>query len=91
MILVVIIVNLTPDQPVAEGNQRTFTCKAPGHENISSYVWKWNDTTISGVNTTQYNFTPSREQNGRNLSCAAITVAGVTSEEAKIKLQVFCK
>ena len=91
LILVLIIVKLTPNRPIAEGKENTFTCTAPGHESISSYLWKLNDTTIPGVNKEKYSFTPSREQNGRNLSCTAITAANVTSEESQIKLQVFCK
>ena len=83
--------NITPDQPIAEGKESTFTCTAPGHENISNYEWKLNNTIVPDVNTTEYSFTPSRAQNGRNLSCTAVTVAGVRSEGSQIKLQVFCK
>ena len=82
---------LTPDQPIAEGKQSIFTCTAPGHENITSYIWKLNDTTVPGENKGQYQFTPSRTQNGMKLSCTAVTAAGATSEESRIILQVFCQ
>ena len=91
LILVILIVKLTPDQPVVEDTPSTFTCTAPGHETISSYMWKLNDNTIPGVNTQQYSFIPSRAQNGTKLSCTATTETGVTSEESQVKLQVFCK
>ena len=91
MTLVVIKVKLTPDQPIAEGNQKTFNCSAPGHENIDSYIWKLNDTTVSDENKGQFNFTPSRTHNGTKLSCIAVTVAGIASEESQVILQVFCK
>ena len=82
---------LTPDQPILEGNQITFTCTAPSYETMSSYIWKLNDNTIPGVNTGQHSFISSRTQNGTNLSCTATTKAGVTSEESQVILQVFCK
>ena len=91
MILVVIKLELTPDQPIAEGNQSTFTCTASNHENITSYIWKLNDIVVPDENKEQYNFTPSRTQNGTKLSCTAITAAGVRSEEWQVILQVFCK
>ena len=82
---------LTPDHPVAEGKESTFTCTAPGHENITSYQWKLNDTTVLLENARHYNFTPNRTQNGMELSCTATTEGGVTSNKSKIILQVFCK
>ena len=82
---------LTPDQPVVEGNQSTFTCTGPGHENITSYIWKLNDTTVPDENKRQYNFTPNRTQNGTKLSCTAITAAGVASNKSQVILHVFCK
>ena len=91
MILVVLIVKLTPDQPIPEGNQSTFTCNTPGHENITSYIWKLNDTTVPDENKRQYNITPTCAQNGMKLSCIAITAVGVASEESQVILQVFGK
>ena len=91
LILVVIKVKVTPDQPIAEGNQRTFTCTAPGHENITRYIWKLNDALVSGENTRQYSFKPNRTHNGTKLSCTAITATDVRSEESQVTLQVFCK
>ena len=82
---------LTPDQPIAEDNQNTFTCTAPSHENITSYIWKLNDTTVPDENKGQYNFTPNRTQNGTKLSCTAITAAGVASNESQVILLAFCK
>ena len=82
---------LTPDQPIAEGKQSISTCTAPGHENITSYIWKLNDATVPDENKGQYKFTPSRTQNGMKLSCTAVTEAGATSEESRVILQVFCK
>ena len=82
---------LTPDQPISESNPSTFTCTAPGHENIISYIWKLNDTNVPNENRRKYNFTPSRTHNGTKLSCTAITAAGVASEESQVILQVFCK
>ena len=82
---------LTPDHPIAEGNQSTFTCTAPGHETIASYIWKLNDTRVPDVNKRQYNFTPNRTHNGTKLSCTAITAAGIRSEESQVILEVFCK
>ena len=82
--------NLTPDQPIAEGNQGIFTCTAPADENITSYIWRLNDTTIHYENKGQYKFTPNRAQNGTKLSCTAITAAGVVSEESQVILQVLC-
>ena len=90
MILVIVMVKLTPDQPVVEGKQSTFTCAGPAHETIS-YMWKSNDTTIPSEDKRQYSFIPSRTQNGTKLSCTATTEAGVTSEESQVTLQVFCK
>ena len=91
MILVVIMVKLTPDQPVAEDNQSKFTCTAPGHENITSHIWKLNDTIVTDEIKEQYKFTPNRIHDGMKLSCTAITVGGVASEESEVMLQVFCK
>ena len=91
LILVIITVKLTPDQPIAEGNPRTFTCTAPGHENITSHIWKLNDTRVPDENKRQYSFTPSRTHNGTKLSCTAITAGGIRSEESQVILQVFCK
>ena len=82
---------VTPDQAIAEGNQSTFTCTAPGHENITSYIWKLNDTLLPDENTGQYSFKPDRAHNGTKLSCTAITAAGVCSEESQVTLKVFCK
>lgn len=83
---------LTPDHPIAEGKESTFTCTAPGHESCSSYMWKLNNNATPGVNTEQqYSFKPSRAQNGTKLSCTAITADGVSSEESEITLLVFCK
>ena len=82
---------VTPDQAIAEANQSTFTCTAPGHENITSYIWKLNDTLLPDENTGQYNFKPDRAHNGTKLSCTAITAAGVCSEESQVILKVFCK
>ena len=91
LILVVIIVKLTPDQAIAEGNPSTFTCTAPGHEHITSYIWKLNDTIVPDENKEQNNFNLSRTRNGTKLSCAVNTAAGVASEESQVILQVFCK
>ena len=91
MILVVITVKLTHDQPIAQCNQSIFTCKAPVHENITSYIWKLNDKPVSNENKEQYKFTPNRTRNGTKLSCTAITEAGVTSNESQVILQAFCK
>ena len=85
------MVELTPDQPVAEGNQGIFTCAAPGHEDITSYVWKLNDTIVTDEIKEQYKFTLNRTHNGTKLSCTAIAVAGVASDESQVILQVFCK
>ena len=85
------MVKLSSDQPVAEGNQGIFTCTAPGHENITSYIWKLNDNIVPDEIKEQYKFTPNRTHNGTKLSCTAITVAGVASEESQVILQVFCK
>ena len=84
---------LTPNQPIAKGNQSTFTCTAPADENflITSYIWKLNDNHIPGENKEQYKFTPDRTHNGKKLSCTAVIVAGITSEESQVILQVFCK
>ena len=82
---------LTPNQPIAEDSQSTFTCTASNHENITSYIWKLNDTLVPNEKTGQYNFKPNRTQNGTKLSCTAITAAGVRSEESQVILQVFCK
>ena len=84
------MVKLTPDQPIAEGNQSIFTCAAPSHENIS-YVWKLNDNLVPDENKEQYKFTPNRTHNGTKLSCTAITAAGIASEESQVILQIFCK
>ena len=83
---------LTPDQPIAEGNQSIFTCTADD-ENIpsTSYTWKLNDNPVPRENKEQYKFAPNRTHNGTKLSCTAITVAGVASEESQVILQVFCK
>lgn len=91
MILVVIKLKLTPDKAIVEGNRSVFTCTAPGHEDINSYIWKLNDVPFPSENTEQYTFTPNRTQNGSKLSCIAITAAGVTSKESQVVLQVFCK
>ena len=84
---------LTRDQPIAEGNQSIFTCTTLADENITStsYIWKLDDNPIPGENKEQYKFTPNRTHNGTKLSCTAITVAGVASEESQVILQVFCK
>ena len=82
---------LTPDQPIAEGNQSIFTCTAPVHEKITSFIWKLNDYPVSGENKEQYKFTPNRTHNGTKLSCTAVTAAGVTSTKSQAILQVFCK
>ena len=84
---------LTPNQPIADGNQSTFTCTAPANENIpsTSYIWKLDDNHIPGENKEQYKFTPNRTHNGKKLSCTAVIVAGITSEESQVILQVFCK
>ena len=66
---------LTPDQPIAEGNQSTFNCTAPGRENITSYIWKLNDALVPDENTGQYSFEPT----------------DVRSEKSQVTLQVFCK
>lgn len=87
----VLIVKLTPDQPIPAGNQSTFTCNTSGHEIFTSYIWKLNDTTVPGENKRQYNITPTRAQNGMKLSCIAITAVGVASEESQVILQVFGK
>ena len=82
---------LTPDQPIAEGNQSTFNCTAPGRENITSYIWKLNDALVPDENTGQYSFEPNRTHNGTKLSCTAITATDVRSEKSQVTLQVFCK
>ena len=87
----VIKVELTPDQPIAEYNQSTFTCTASDHESITSYIWKLNNTPVPDEKTGQYSFKPNRTHNGTKLSCTAITAAGVRSEESQVILQVFCK
>ena len=91
MILVVIKLELTPDQPIAEGNQSTFTCTASNLENITSYIWKLNNVLVPSENTGQYSFKPNRTHNGMKLSCSAITATGVRSKESQVILQVFCK
>ena len=82
---------LTPNRPIAEGNQTIFTCTARADENITSYIWKLNDNPLPGENKEQYKFIPNRTHNGTKLSCTAITVAGVVSKESQVVLEVFCK
>ena len=82
---------LTPDQPIVEDNQNTFTCTATVHENITSYIRKLNNTLVPGENRGEYSFKPNRTHNGTKLSCTAITATGVRSEESQVILQVFCK
>ena len=82
---------LTHNQPIVKSNQSIFKCKAPVHENITSYIWKLNNKPVSNGNKEQYKFTPNCTRNGTKLSCAAITAAGVTSNESQVILQAFCK
>lgn len=89
--LVDIPVQVTPNQPVAEGKPSTFMCKTPPQENMTRYEWKLDGVIIANESAVEYVFTPNRTENGKELSCNATTVGGVTSEKAQITLKVFCK
>ena len=82
---------VTPDQPVVEGNSSTFTSKTPPQENITRYEWKLDGVIIANENAMEYVLTPNRTENGTKLSCNGTTLGGVTSKEGSITLQVFCK
>ena len=83
-------VTLFGNQTVTEDIPAAFNCTAPSGESIVRYIWKRDGLLLSN-NLQQYTFVPKRNNNGQILSCAAVTVGGVISQESNFTLQVYCK
>ena len=90
LILVSVNVTLFGNETVVEDIPATFNCAAPSGESIARYIWKYDSSPLSNI-AQQYTFLPKRSNNGQILSCAAVTVNGVISQESNFTLQVYCK
>ena len=83
-------VTLFGNQTVTEDIPAAFNCTALSGERIVRYIWKCNGLPLLN-DLQQYTFVPKRHNNGQTLSCAAVTVVGVISQESNFTLQVYCK
>ena len=90
MVLVSIHVTLFGNQTITEDIPATFSCTEPSGERILRYIWKRDGLPLLN-DLQQYTFVPKRNNNGQILSCAAVTVSGVISQESNLTLQVYCK
>ena len=90
MILVSLHVTLFGNQTVTEDIPAAFSCTAPSGERIVRCIWKSNGLPLLN-DLQQYTFAPKRNSNGQILSCVAVIVGGVISQESNFTLQVYCK
>ncbi|XP_056398718.1 sialic acid-binding Ig-like lectin 13 [Hyla sarda] len=73
------------------GIDKTVTCAPPGNCHVTSFIFQWKKSDVSGIwkNSSTITFTPSLDDHQKNITCEMTNSSGKTTQKT-IVLDVCC-